>query len=387
MRQALSPLDIATGTMLGSSPGPERLLDPGISPREALEREILPALLRPPCLVSFSGGRDSSAVLAVATALARREGLDLPIPATNVFPGAIHAEETRWQRTVVSHLRLDDWWRFVHHEELDVVGPYAQRVMTTYGLLIPFNVHFHLPLLDAARGGSLLTGAGGDELFGATRRPRSVLDGGLRGVPRGLARTGLSFAPKPLRQAVVAVREPLPMPWLRPAALRSLSAAAARLAVDVPRPLEQRLAWWRRLRHLGEGKLGLALVAADADALLVHPLLSPAVWAAAGDGAGPRGFANRTDGMTRLFGDLLPAEIVGRPTKAHFDEAMWTDTARRFARDWAGTGVPEECVDPEALRRHWTGEQPSAHSFTLLQAAWIARAANRLEEKLDAVLV
>ena len=57
------------------------------SPRAALEAVVLRALLRPPCLVSFSGGRDSSLVLAIASDVARRHGLPLPVPATNRFPG------------------------------------------------------------------------------------------------------------------------------------------------------------------------------------------------------------------------------------------------------------------------------------------------------------
>ena len=58
------------------------------TPRAAFEAAILPGLRRSPCLVSFSGGRDSSAVLATATAVARREGLPLPVPITHRFPSA-----------------------------------------------------------------------------------------------------------------------------------------------------------------------------------------------------------------------------------------------------------------------------------------------------------
>ena len=54
----------------------------------ALEAAIMPALLRSPCLVSFSGGRDSSAVLAVAARLARGAGLADPIPITIRVPAA-----------------------------------------------------------------------------------------------------------------------------------------------------------------------------------------------------------------------------------------------------------------------------------------------------------
>src|ERR1700749_707865 len=93
----LEQLEIATGMGLPASRPSRaarrpltqtRLAAPGVSAREALESVIRPALERSPCLVSFSGGRDSSAVLAAAAALARREGLPLPIPATIVFPAA-----------------------------------------------------------------------------------------------------------------------------------------------------------------------------------------------------------------------------------------------------------------------------------------------------------
>lgn len=375
MSQSLTPLDIATGTMLGCERRPAPLPDIGGSPRDAIERAILPALLRPPCLVSFSGGRDSSAVLAVATALARREGLDLPIPATNVFPRAEGSDETEWQVRVVDHLRLDDWVRLEHDEELDVVGPYARRVMREHGLLLPCNVHFHLPLLDAAAGGSLLTGVGGDELFAAAQAPVPVLRGRpRRQAPRRLADRALSYAPHGIRRAARRRAHPLSLPWLRPEAARRLSAQAAAVAVREPRRLPERLAWWRDLRYLGDGTLGLSLIAASAGARIFHPLLDRLLWGAVARSAGPVGFTGRTHGMTALFGDLLPGETRSRRTKAHFDGAMWTRTAERFARGWDGTGVPPEVVDIEALRRHWAEGEPSAASFGLLQSAWLAGA-------------
>jgi hypothetical protein len=91
----LASLEVATGIVLGvDTPlvdeGPRR------TPAEAIEAVLRPALERAPCLVSFSGGRDSSAVLASATDLARREGLPLPIPATNRFPDAPGSDEAVW---------------------------------------------------------------------------------------------------------------------------------------------------------------------------------------------------------------------------------------------------------------------------------------------------
>ena len=103
----LSRFEIATGMVFGTGDDRSTLPDPdGSTPLEALERELLPALLRPPCMVSFSGGRDSSAVLAGAVNLARREGLPPPIPVTNVFPDVREADEHQWQQHVVRHLGL-----------------------------------------------------------------------------------------------------------------------------------------------------------------------------------------------------------------------------------------------------------------------------------------
>ena len=64
------PLELAAGRMFGEdpeAPGIAHVELRGTTPLSALEEAILPALEREPCLVSFSGGRDSSAVLAVAT--------------------------------------------------------------------------------------------------------------------------------------------------------------------------------------------------------------------------------------------------------------------------------------------------------------------------------
>lgn len=387
MTQLLSSLDIATGTMLGCERVVAPLPSENGTPRAAFEQAVLPALLRPPCLVSFSGGRDSSAVLAVAANLARREGLDLPIPATNVFPGDPRADETEWQLSVLAHLGLDDWIRCEHHDELDVVGPYAQRVMRRHGLLLPFNVHMHLPLFDAAVGGSLLTGVGGDELFAAAQARGSIVGSPLRALPRNLATAAVRTTPAAARRALHRRRHPVSLPWLRDAACRLLTARVADIAVREPRVFGPRLAWWRGLRYLNEGSQGLEVLANDGDVLLAHPFLAPSVWAAVARAAAPRGFVNRTHGMASMFADVLPEPSLSRRTKAYFDAALWTDAARRFARDWDGSGVPPEYVDVEALHDHWMGDAPVASSFTLLQSAWIAQLAERLEESVDGVLV
>ena len=44
-------------------------------------------------------------------------------------------------------------------------------------------------------------------------------------------------------------------------------------------------------------------------------------------------------------------------------------------------GVPDDVVDADALRAHWRGPStPDPHSLTLLQAAWLASAGDRVEQ-------
>src|ERR1700737_2780338 len=99
------------------------------SPRQALEAAVRRALRRPPCLLSFSGGRDSSALLAVACHVARTEGLDLPIPATVQFPGDRAADESEWQDHVLGRLGIRDRWQYTVGPELEVLGPIATAQM------------------------------------------------------------------------------------------------------------------------------------------------------------------------------------------------------------------------------------------------------------------
>jgi asparagine synthase len=377
---ALSSLDIAAGMVLPNtsslrSRAPKRSGVTGpASPRAALEAAILPGLLRPPCLVSFSGGRDSAAVLAAATALARREGLALPIPATNIFSSDQDADESDFQELLVRHLGLTDWIRLEYTDELDLIGPYAQRVLKAHGLVWPANVHFHLPLLEAAQGGALLTGIGGDELFMAARRLRSaaVLTRAVRPRPRDALSLALAFAPRRLRTAVIGRRATLEAPWLRPAAKRRVIELLACEAAAEPRRLKERLAWWQQLRYLQVGTASLDLLGCDTNTLILHPLLAPPFWQAVATAWGPHGFAGRTEGTRVMFGDLLPDPLVARSSKTNFDKVFWTERARDFARRWDGSGVPLEWVEAGELARHWAGSNPSVPSSFLLQAAWLA---------------
>jgi asparagine synthase (glutamine-hydrolysing) len=350
----LDPLELALGLPIGADL-PVRLPSAGDA-LAALEAAVLDPLRRGPCLVSFSGGRDSSAVLAVATRVARREGLPDPIPATIRAPAAPATEESRWQELVVDHLGLSDWLRLEFTDELDLVGPVARTVMRRHGLLWPFNAHFHVPLLEAARAGTVLTGIGGDELFRATARTQ-------------FARTrsvALYLAPRAARRRWYRRPSVELHPWLTPTGGRAGRHALAAWEAAEPRRRRSRLRHVRAARYLRIGTDSLDRLARDAGTAVGHPLLDAGVWAAIGP------HRDRTAAMNTLFSSLLPAELLERSDKACFDELFFHDHSRAFAAQWSGAGVPAELVDAGALRRHWLDEAPRAQSFSLLQAAWLA---------------
>jgi asparagine synthase (glutamine-hydrolysing) len=68
---------------------------------------------------------------------------------------------------------------------------------------------------------------------------------------------------------------------------------------------------------------------------------------------------------------VLPVELLERTTKACFDTAFWTDRSREFAASWDGAGIDPSIVDPERLRDEWSGPEPDAHTYLLLQALWL----------------
>lgn len=388
----LDPLEVATGLVIGLGPELELVGRPRAaeSPLQALERAVLPALQRAPCLVSFSGGRDSSAVLAVATAVARREGLPLPVPATNRFAGAPAADESEWQERVVSHLGLDEWIRLEHGDELDCVGPVATDVLRRHGLLWPFNAYFHVPLLRHAAGGSMLTGVGGDELLAPSRWARAldVLHRRQRAQLKDVLRIALVFAPPAVRKRVLRRRPPLRYPWLRPNALRAFTDAWATQSAADPADWAAHFGWVRRLRYIQVGAASLRTLAADEDVSLVQPFLDPGLSDALASLPPTERFGTRGEAMHALFGELLPEATLTRSVKTVFDEVFWGETSRGFAAGWNGAGVDDDLVDREALASEWAAAEPDPRSFLLLQAAWLAqqaRSADRFEQALDRV--
>jgi asparagine synthetase B (glutamine-hydrolysing) len=352
----LSPLEIASGLVLGEAQKQPALTgsSPGVEPRAALEHALLPPLRRSPCLVSFSGGRDSSAILAVATQLARREGLPPPVPVTLRFGDDPASEESRWQELVLRELAIDDWQRIEVGGELGVLGRVARGAIERQGLLWPPNIHVLVPLLVAAAGGSLITGVGGDELLSGPPRLRRALLPAL--IRRARARRSVS----------------IDLPWLRPPALSALRSALALEEADKPVRWGRWVAWEAGRRPFEVLQDSSDALAVDAGTELVHAFLDPGFVAAlAAHRSRPRGAA-RTEVLHALLEGLLSDAVLLRTHKADFTRALWGDEAREFAAGWNGEGPPGELVDAPRLRQIWAAERPDFRSATALQAAWLA---------------
>jgi asparagine synthase (glutamine-hydrolysing) len=183
--------------------------------------------------------------------------------------------------------------------------------------------------------------------------------------------------PGPVRRAILRRRYPLEYGWLRPEVLRQITALSAAEGASEPVGWKSQLSWRRRFRYLHVGLESLALLAADAGVQIAHPFFDPGFAASVARLPRAAQFGDRTTAMRRLFGSLLPDEVLARTTKSGFDQAFWGEPSRAFAADWDGEGVNPELVDADALRREWALPDPDPRSFLLLQAAWLARDAEQ----------
>lgn len=377
-------LEIGTGSVLGlGDPPPLPRPRPGMSASAALELIIREALQRPPCVVSFSGGRDSSTVLALATDVARRDGLPLPVPVTLEFPDCDTADEHEWQSAVVRRLQLADWQRIAYRDEMDIVGPIAGPVLRDKGVLWPFNAFFHIPIMDLAQGGTVLSGIFGDEILNDSwswRRQNLLLQRRARPLPADVVRILVALGPTPLRAWFLRRRAersgaPTPRPaWLRAEAFNAISATFQQLRAEESlsfRRSVMRVLW--RLRSREAGLAAMRLLAADRGVVHVAPFAEPQFVAALVAERGWRMFRSRSEAVAHLSRGLLPEQLVTRSTKAWFDAAFFSTYSRRFVETWDGTGLDERFVDIEELRKTWrAAEPPDARTYALLQSAWLA---------------
>ncbi len=377
----LTPTELAYGVPIGRTGELSRRAT-RLSPLQAFENELRSALMRPPCLVSFSGGRDSSGILALATHVARSEGLALPIPATLVFEGDAMAEESDWQNLVITHLGVKDWIRYkVPAGSLDAVGPVATSLLRRHGLIWPFNAHFHAPLILQAPGGSMITGFGGDEIgmSSATALAEQALSRTRRLRRSDVAVIGFALSPDVVRRIVFRRRHGRSLARLdyltnagRQAVVGSLARADAALPFGWSRLVRTYIA---RGRYFEIAQRGFELIGQASDTQIHHPFVAEGVLDAFAQEGGWAGLGSRAEIMRRLFGTVLPSEVLDRRSKASFTDPLWTEQALNYATEWSGAGIsPIEAglVDAEKLRSHWLSGHPDLLSTSMLQAAWLS---------------
>jgi hypothetical protein len=371
----LTPLEIASSFLPGEEPAAPLAEAPALeTPRAALEAILVEALRREPCVVSFSGGRDSSGVLAVAVDAARRHGLAPPLPVTFRWSHAPEADESAWQQLVIDHLGITEWEIVDASPYLDSVGETSARVLERHGLLFPPGVYLQAPLFERVGARSLVGGLGGDQLLGEWRwqRAADVLARRERPGRQGVRAVGHWAAPGPVRRRIARRRPARVLPWLRPAAQERFAAAMREQRLSEPRTWEARVAWLGRRRELAHMRYSTGLMAADHGAVAVSPLLEPRFLRALGRSAPRWGLGDRAAAMHALFGDLLPAKTLERRTKAGTGRAYAGERTREFVETWDGSGVDEELVDVAELRRAWDFEQaPNGRAELQLQAAWL----------------
>jgi asparagine synthetase B (glutamine-hydrolysing) len=377
----LAPLELATAVVFGrDAEAPTLERRPGNHPLGALEAAMVPALRRAPCVVSFSGGRDSSALLAVATRLARREGLPEPIPVTLLFPQASRTHEGEWQEEVIRRLGCSDWVRLEFTDELDLVGPIARQVMSRLGLPYPYNLHLLLPLMEAGKGGSFVTGMGGDQALFAAGRALDVLARRARPAPRDVLRIAKAAAPRVVRRTALRGQVVLRFPWLSEHGNDALERSWLNEVARSPLRWNERLREMWRSRFMQLSLDRIAALARRVDVEPIHPFVDPGFISVLAATAGATGFRDRSAAMHGLFAEDLPERVVTRETKASFDEVLWNRHTHSFLAGMTPERLRpslrmlavEELTDHQALLEHWQQPQPLANSFLLLQACWLA---------------
>jgi asparagine synthase (glutamine-hydrolysing) len=366
----MSAFETAVGVPMGL--GPEVVLPRVIgSPFAVLEEAVREAVHRPPCCVAFSGGRDSSLVLAAAARAAARWGCDPPVAVTLRFARDQSTDETHWQNLVLDHLGLDDQVVIELADELDFVGREAAEELRRRGARFPPNIHSLAPLLRHARDGCLVVGLGGDEVLGGYRwtQMNDVLARRRRPEPRDVARLALAGLPARMRARLRPRRGRLGPPrWLRPPAAREYK-AITHATRDEPIRFDHAVRHAVRLRAL---RVGIESLARTSTKATVHaPLVDSRFIASLARAGGARGWGGRSAVMRAVAADVLPSSLLDRGDKAIFNAVFFGAASRRFAQRWSGGGLDNMLVDAEALRAEWLADKPDTRAALPLQVAWL----------------
>lgn len=373
----LTALEIAYGSALDTADAPTRAWSRAGRPSaatsaadmarraqaayQALADAVRPALAGGHCLVSFSGGMDSSFVLAVAAAVARTDGLPPPVPIILRFTDAPRADETARQAAVLGALRdngpLGEPLVLTIGEELDFCGPVALRMLDLVGPQVPANMYTHLPLLEAAAGGTLLTGFGGDQLIGGHGRRFRHRTRALAALPLGVES---------------ALRPPADLPWLRPPAQRrcyELLTARRRWRLL---PARQRLIREAGSRFTQVALAGVERLADHCHARVGHPLFDPTFLARLGDLLDVLPPIRRTPLFHLLAGDRQPAVVTEQHPKAVLSEAFQRSATREATAHFDPDQLPadvRDLLDVDRLLSVWRDRGPVWSNALLLHVA------------------
>ena len=338
---------------------------------------MLEALSRPPCVVSFSGGRDSSSVLALATHLARRHGLPEPIPVSLQFPAHPRDREPRWQELVVEHLGLDDWRPIELGEEVGALGSVTRDVLERHGVLWPPTLYAFVPGLRHAGGGTFLTGIGGDDFFEGWKWARvdRILHGEVRPAPADVKHLVARAAPRPARAAWALARSRR-LPWLTPRAARRVIARVIAQDGFAPAGWSAFVRWRQRIRPFRLGQASLGILAESLGATSVNPFIDPRFLLALAEEPRQPGRGDRRTTMTRLFPGLLPEAVLARTEKGTaLVEAFWGAETAALAEAIPDEALPPSLVRRAELRAEWS--RGNIDATLPLQAAWLASRGRR----------
>jgi Asparagine synthase len=369
----LSELEVASGLVVGQGDGPRFTADRSADPVTVLRDLARGWLSTPPCVVAFSGGRDSSALLALLVDVARRDGLPQPIAVTARWDDDEASDETEWQEQVIATIGAEHWEIIRPGTDLDLLGVEATSALEQLGLMWPAPAYSLRPLIRQAVGGVFLSGEGGDEAFGLWAYGRLWSSLRSHQVPRqgDLRALALGCTPRPLRRMRWHHNVPPYQDWLRPDALHQVGKAMADDRADDPLRWDryQGVSFRRRATDLTLRSLeGLCELEGSR---YIGPFLGEPFLASLAGWGGALGRGDRTAVMTALFSDVLPGPVLARISKATFGGVFWGPKARSFAHQWDGTGLSGDLVDAEALRRAWLAPVPVYGSALPLQAAWL----------------
>ena len=332
-----------------------------------------------PCFVLFSGGCDSSLILAAATAACRGTGHADPVAVTYRYSSVPAADERRYQELMVERLGLGEWIVVDLDDDGDLLGEPATAALREHGLVWPPAVLAHTAVLDRLDPGLVLSGEGGDEVFGP-RRVTPVLEEGMRvrhgGRPSRAAARAVRYVVAPrawrARQARAGVSRAYAPDWLAPELRDDLVRRLGALDALEPLRPSRYFDYSMSLPWVWIGRRNVRAVHARFGLRWEAPLYDPTVHGALAGSVRWHEYRGRVTILRRHFAELLPAEIVERRTKGFYNAAYLGASTREFARRWTGRGLPEG-VDAEWLKEHWTSaEQIHAGTSLLLHQAWLA---------------